>query len=148
MTDMLASTTASPLLPNFLAIWARTFSRMASSEAPEETRSTCPATAPMNAMPIMRVSSSGVGACFFATVKASTTRKLMFFSRMVRRAYDGRARQTSIASRSDWRMNVPPSIRPLRGLVWTNAWWSGEITTSTSSSSALVNSTGSGLKVM
>ena len=45
-------------------------------------------------------------------------------------------------------MNVPPSTRPLSGLVWMNALWSGEMTTSTSSSSALVIRTGSGLRVM
>ncbi len=45
-------------------------------------------------------------------------------------------------------MNVPPSTRPLSGLVWMNDLWSGEMTISTSSSSALVSSTGSGLRVM
>ena len=72
ITAMLPSTTAPPLLPNFLEIWAAIFSRITSLEAPADTRSTWPATAPMKAMPIMRVSSSGVGACFLATAKAST----------------------------------------------------------------------------
>ena len=89
MTAMLPSTTASPLLPNFLVIWAPTLSRIASAVAPADTRSTWPATAPMNAMPIIRVSSSGVGACLLATLNASTTRKRMLRSRIVRRAYAG-----------------------------------------------------------
>ncbi len=102
----------------------------------------------MKAMPIMRSWSSGEGACFLATLKASTTRKWMFLSRMVLRAYFGSSRQTSSGDRSDWRMNVPPSTSPFSGLAWMNDLWSGETTISTSSSSALVRSTGSGLSVM
>ena len=45
-------------------------------------------------------------------------------------------------------MKVPPSTRPRSGLVWLNTLWSGEMTISTSSSSALVIFTGSGLSVM
>ena len=50
--------------------------------------------------------------------------------------------------RCDCRMNVPPSTSPRSGLVWLNTLWSGETTISTSSSSALVIFTGSGLRVM
>ncbi len=145
---MLPSTTLVPLLPNFLTIWACTLARISSWEAPCDTRSTWAATAPMNAIPIIRVSRSGVGACRLATSNASTTTNRMLRSRMARRAYRGSSRQTSSGLRSDCSMNVPPSTRPLSGLVWMNALWSGEITTSTSSSSALVISTGSGLRVM
>ncbi len=44
----------------------------------------------MNAMPIIRVSSSGFGACFFATEKASMIMKRILRSRIVVRAYLGR----------------------------------------------------------
>ena len=68
---MLLSTTVPPLLPNFLLICLRTFSSSTFSLAPLATRSTRPATAPMKAMPIIRVCSSGIGACRLATAKAS-----------------------------------------------------------------------------
>ena len=45
-------------------------------------------------------------------------------------------------------MKVPPATRPLSGLVWLNTLWSGEMTISTSSSSALVILIGSGVSVM
>src|SRR5665647_3057192 len=75
MTAMLPSTTASPLLPNFLTICARTLSRIASAEAPWETRSTCPATAPMNAMPIMRVSQGASAEAIRDKVRAQIVKK-------------------------------------------------------------------------
>ncbi len=62
MTARLPSTTAPPLAPNFFEIWLRILASSASFDAPAVMRSTCPQTAPMNAMPIMRVCSSGVGA--------------------------------------------------------------------------------------
>jgi len=117
MTAMFASTTASPLRPNFLTICWRTFSRMSSREAPAATRSTCAATAPMNAIPIMRVSSSGVGACCFATAKASTMKKRIPFSLIVRRALRGSSRQTCSGVSEVCSMKVPPSASPLSGSV-------------------------------
>ena len=45
-------------------------------------------------------------------------------------------------------MKVPPSTNPFSGLVWLNTLWSGDTTISTSSSSALVIFTVSGLSVM
>ena len=60
----------------------------------------------------------------------------------------GSSFQTSAGESCDWRMNVPPSTSPRSGLLWLNTLWSGETTISTSSSSALVISTGSGLRVM
>ena len=144
---MLASTTAAPLLPNLCWICSRTLA-MSAARSPPATRSTWAATAPMNAMPIMRVCRLGSGACRLATANASMTRKVMPRARMVRRAVVGRSRQACSGVPLDWRMNVPPSTRPLSGSVWLNTLWSGLITTSTSSSSALVTSTGSGLRVM
>ena len=73
---MLPSTIAPPLAPNFLAICWRIFFSTASSGAPSVTRSKLPHTAPMKAMPIMRVSSSGVGACRLATANASIDEEL------------------------------------------------------------------------
>ena len=102
----------------------------------------------MKAMPIMRVSSSGVGAWRLATAKPSRTKKLIFLSRMVLRARSGSSFHTSSGDSCDCRMKVPPSTRPRSGLVWLNTLWSGEMTISTSSSSALVSSTVSGLSVM
>jgi len=102
----------------------------------------------MNAMPIIRVSRSGVGACRRATSKASIVKKRIALSRMVRRAYLGSSRQSCPGVRFVWRMKVPPSARPLSGLVWMKALWSGAMTTSTSSSSAFVRRIGSGLRVM
>ena len=61
MTSMLPSTTAAPLPPNFFEICWRILVSMASREASATIRSTCPQTAPIKAMPIIRVSSSGVG---------------------------------------------------------------------------------------
>ena len=102
----------------------------------------------MKAMPIMRVSSSGVGAWRLATAKPSRMKNLIFFARSVRRACSGSSFHTSSGDRLDCSMNVPPSTSPRSGLVWPNTLWSGEITISTSSSSALVSLTGSGLSVM
>ena len=62
-------------------------------------RSTWPHTAPMKAMPIMRVSSSGVGAWRLATAKASMTKNLIFLSRMVLRAWAGSSCHTSSGDR-------------------------------------------------
>ena len=89
---MLPSTTGPPLAPNFLEICCRIFLSIASCEAPATMRSTCPHTAPMKAMPIMRVSSSGVGACRLATSKPSRTKNWIFLSRMVLRAEAGSSR--------------------------------------------------------
>ena len=102
----------------------------------------------MKAMPIIRVSSSALGACERAIAKASSTRKRMPRSRMARRAKAGRSRHTSLGSLDDCMIRVPPLTRPFSGLVCENTWWSGATTTSTSSSSALVTSTGSGDSVM
>ena len=99
-------------------------------------------------MPIMRVSSSGVGACFLATAKASTTKNRMRRSRMARARM---RRQFAPGLQRDWldcSTKLPPSASPRSGLVWLNTLWSGEMTISTSSSSALVSLTGSGLSVM
>ena len=109
---MLPSTTGPPLAPNFLAICWRILFSTASSGAPSVTRSKLPQTAPMNAMPIMRVSSSGVGACFLATANASIVKTLIFLSRIVLRACSGSSLHTATGSRFDCRMNVPPSSEP------------------------------------
>ena len=75
-------------------------------------------------------------------------KKWISLSRIAFRACAGSSRQTSSGDRLVCSMKVPPCTRPLSGLVWMNALWSGAMTTSTSSSSALVSQIGSGLRVM
>ena len=67
---------------------------------------------------------------------------------MVWRARSGSSRHTWAGDRFVCIMKVPPSTNPFRGLVWLNTLWSGDTTISTSSSSALVILTASGLSVM
>ncbi len=117
---MFPATTASPLEPNFLVICFLIFSRIACSDAPCATCSTWPATAPMKAIPIMRVASSGVGALRLATAKASMIKKLIFFSRMVFLNTGGNSAHTFSGVLDDCKIKVPPSTSPLSGLVCTN----------------------------